>query len=118
MRHVELHRACEAPNPLHAQCVVGSVCSCKRGARADNAGSPPQSSKGTIRGVVTVLGQQAEPSLLEGVSVELRESSQDSQPLATLTDSAGHYEFTPLPAGKYTSVSANKASSRLLKRFR
>jgi len=65
-------------------------------------GSAPQSSKGAIRGVVTVLDQHAEPSPLEGIRVELTESSQDSQPLSTLTDSAGHYEFTQLPAGTYT----------------
>src|SRR5712664_2938156 len=65
-------------------------------------GELPQSPSGTIQGVVTVLGQQAEPSPLEGISVELRGNSEDSQPLATLTDSAGHYEFTQLPAGTYT----------------
>src|SRR5207302_8351245 len=42
------------------------------------------------------------PGPLEGIRVELRGSSQDSQPLATLTDSAGHYEFTQLPADTYT----------------
>ena len=52
--------------------------------------------------MATVLDQQKEPSPLEGIRVELRGSSQDSQPLATLTDSAGHYEFTQLPAGTYT----------------
>jgi hypothetical protein len=51
---------------------------------------------------VTVLSQQSEPSPLEGVTVELRESSQDSQPLLTLTDSAGHYEFAQLPGDTYT----------------
>src|SRR6266849_1956798 len=65
-------------------------------------GELPQSPSGTIQGVVTVLGQQAEPSPLEGISVELRGNCEDSQPLATLTDSAGHYEFTQLPAGTYT----------------
>jgi hypothetical protein len=65
-------------------------------------GSAPQSSKGAIRGVVTMLGQQAEPSPLEGIRVELTESSQDSQPLSTLTDSAGRYEFTHLSGGTYT----------------
>jgi hypothetical protein len=103
MRHLELHRACEASKPNCMLSVLLALCAAASAVRAQTTlGSPPQSSKGTIRGVVTVLGQQAEPSLLEGVSVELRESSQDSQPLATLTDSAGHYEFTPLPAGKYT----------------
>ena len=103
MRHLELHRACEASKPNCILSVLLALCAAASAVRAQTTlGSPPQSSKGTIRGVVTVLGQQAEPSLLEGVSVELRESSQDSQPLATLTDSAGHYEFTPLPAGKYT----------------
>jgi len=61
-----------------------------------------ESPSGTVQGVVTVLDQQKEPSPLEGIRVELRGSSQDSQPLATLTDSAGHYEFTQLPADTYT----------------
>jgi hypothetical protein len=64
--------------------------------------SSPESSKGTIRGVVMVLGQQAGPSALEGIRVELTVSSQDSQPLSTFTDSAGRYEFTQLPPGRYT----------------
>jgi hypothetical protein len=66
------------------------------------AGSVPQSSKGTIRGVVTALSQQAEPSPLEGVRVELAEGSQDSLLLSTLTDSTGRYEFAQLPGGTYT----------------
>ena len=52
--------------------------------------------------MVTVLGQQAEPSPLEGIRVELGKSAQDSQPLSALTDSAGRYEFTQLPGGTYT----------------
>src|SRR5207302_11433947 len=62
----------------------------------------PQAPNGTIQGMATVLDHEKEPSPLEGIRVELRGSSQDSQPLATLTDSAGHYEFTQLPAGTYT----------------
>src|SRR6267378_2768432 len=61
-----------------------------------------ESPSGTVQGVVTVLDQQKEPSPLEGIRVELRENSQDSQLLATITDSAGHYEFTQLFAGTYT----------------
>src|SRR5216684_1479456 len=76
-----------APGAAHARTMQGEL---------------PQSPSGTIQGVVTVLGQQAEPSPLEGISVELRGNCEDSQPLATLTDSAGHYEFTQLPAGTYT----------------
>jgi Carboxypeptidase regulatory-like domain/TonB-dependent Receptor Plug Domain len=60
-----------------------------------------QSPSGTIHGGVTLLDQQKEPSPLEGIPVELRGSSQDSQPLSMLTDSTGHYEFTQLPAGEY-----------------
>jgi hypothetical protein len=65
-------------------------------------GELAQSTSGTIQGVVTVFGKQAEPSPLEGISVELRASLQDSQPLSTFTDSTGHYEFTQLPTGTYT----------------
>ena len=62
----------------------------------------PQSPSGTIQGVVTALGQHAEPSSLEGLRVELTEGSQSSRVLSTLTDSTGHYEFAQLPAGSYT----------------
>jgi hypothetical protein len=64
--------------------------------------NPPQSAKGTIRGVVTVLGQQAGPSALEGIRMELTEDSQVSQPFSTFTDSAGRYEFAQLAPGHYT----------------
>jgi hypothetical protein len=104
MRHLERHRewgvskrnrALGVLLPLALSVAAGA-------ARAETTQSElAQSHGGTIRGVVTVLGQQAEPSPLEGVSVELRESSQDSQPLATVTDSAGHYEFTKLPGATY-----------------
>ena len=93
---------------LKRNCALSAVLALTLGATAGGARAqtkleiPPQSSKGTIRGVVTVLGQQAEPGPLEGVRVELTEGSQDSQPLATLTDSAGRYEFTQLPGGAYT----------------
>ncbi len=105
MRHGELHRTRQASN---RKCMLGVLLAFALGAAANAAraqttlGSAPQSSKGAIRGVVTVLDQHAEPSPLEGIRVELTESSQDSQPLSTLTDSAGHYEFTQLPAGTYT----------------
>src|SRR5260370_6823664 len=49
-----------------------------------------------------MIGQQTERSPLEGIRVELTESSQDFQLLSTLTDSTGHFEFTRLPAGSYT----------------
>jgi hypothetical protein len=65
-------------------------------------GEPAQSPNGEIQGKVTVLGQQAEPSSLEGIRVELKKSSQDSQLFTTLTDSTGHYEFTGLLEGTYT----------------
>src|SRR5713226_1819493 len=73
------------------------------GARAQPAqGEPAQSPSGEIQGIVKVLGQQAEPSFLEGIRVELKKSSQDSQLFTTLTDSTGHYEFTGLLEGTYT----------------
>ncbi len=63
---------------------------------------PPQTEMGTIRGVVMVLGQQAEPSPLEGIRVELTGASLGSQPLADVTGSEGRYAFTKLPRGTYT----------------
>src|SRR5260370_8075787 len=65
-------------------------------------GELPQPASGAIHGAVTMLGQQTERSPLEGIRVELTESCQDCQLLSTLTDSAGHFEFTQLPAGTYT----------------
>src|SRR5260370_940676 len=73
------------------------------GARAQPAqGEPAQSTSGEIQGTVTVLGQQAEPSSVEGHRVELKESYQDCQLLTTITDATGHYEFTGLLEGTYT----------------
>jgi hypothetical protein len=71
------------------------------GARAQ-AQELPQSLSGTIRGAVTVLSQEGKPNPLENIRVELAKSAQDSEPLATVTDAAGYYEFTRLPEGKYT----------------
>jgi hypothetical protein len=105
MRHLELHSACEASkhNRMLSVLLALALCAAAGAARAQTTlGSPQLSSKGTIRGVVTMLRQRAEPSPLEGIRVELRDSSQGSEPLATLTDSAGHYEFTQLPGATYT----------------
>ncbi len=105
MRHLELHWARGSPKRNRMLSVLlplalGAAAGAARG--QTTLGSPPQSSKGTIRGVVTVLSQQAEPSPIGGVRVELRESSQDSQPLATVTDSDGRFEFRQMPRGTYT----------------
>src|SRR5258708_7101748 len=111
MRHLELHRTWEASkhNRMLSVLVFLPLCAAAGAARAQTPlVGPPQSTKGTIQGVVTVLSQQVEPSPLEGVSVELRESSQDSQPRATLTDSAGHYEFTQLPGATYALHTIHK----------
>jgi Carboxypeptidase regulatory-like domain len=62
----------------------------------------PQSLGGTIRGAVAVLNQEGKPNLLENIRVELAKSAEDSEPLATVTDAAGHYEFTSVHEGKYT----------------
>src|SRR5260370_36542997 len=67
------------------------------GARAQPAqGEPAQSPSGKIQGIVTVLGQQAEPRSLEGIRVELKKSSQNFHPFTTLTDSTGQHECTRL----------------------
>jgi len=103
MCHLKLHSTWPAPKRILGILLVLALSVAVGVARTRSTqGEPPQSPSGAIQGMVTVLGQQAEPSALEGIRVELRESSQDSQLLTTLTDSAGHYEFTQLPAGTYT----------------
>src|SRR6266481_3455650 len=103
MCHLELLEARQARKHTLSVLLVLALSVAAGAARTRSTpGELPQSPSGTIQGVVTVLDQQKEPSPLEGIRVELRGSSQDSQPLATLTDSAGHYEFTQLPAGTYT----------------
>src|SRR6266849_2575856 len=100
---LESHRPLEASNRMLGVLLLLALSVVPGAAHTRTMqGELPQSPSGTIQGVVTVLGQQAEPSPLEGISVKLRGNSEDSQPLATLTDSAGHYEFTQLPAGTYT----------------
>jgi hypothetical protein len=105
MRLWELHRTRQASN---RDCMLCLWLGLALGPAANAAcaqttlGSAPQPSKGAIRGVVTVPGPQADPSPLEGIRVELTESSQHLQPLSTLTDSAGRYEFTQLSGGTYT----------------
>ena len=103
MCHLELHTAWQVPKRMLKVLLVLSLSIGVGAARTRSTqGEPRQSPTGTIQGVVKVPGQQAEPSPLEGIRVELRDSAQDSQPLATLTDSAGHFEFAQLPAGTYT----------------
>ena len=103
MCHLKLHSTWQAPKRMLAVLLALALSVAAGVARTRSTqGEPPQSPSGAIQGMVTVLGQQAEPSALEGIRVELRESSQDSQLLTTLTDSAGHYEFTQLTAGTYT----------------
>src|SRR5260370_39505128 len=102
MSHLEMLRAWQAPKRILGGLLALALSIAVGAARTRSMQGEPQSPSGTIRGVVTVLGQQAESIPLEGIRVELRESSQDSQPLATFTDSAGLYEFTQLPAGTYT----------------
>ncbi len=105
MRHLKLHAA---PEITKRNRLLGVLLRIALGAATGVAHArttqreQPQIPSGTIHGVVTVLDQQAGPSPLEGIRVELRNSAQDSLPLATLTDSVGHYEFTQLPAGTYT----------------
>src|SRR6266403_1471291 len=103
MCHLELDRARQAPKQMLSVLLAFALSVAIGAARTRTTqGKLPQSSGGTIQGIVTVLGQQAEPNALEGIRVELGESSQDSQLLTTLTDAAGHFEFTQLPAGSYT----------------
>jgi len=105
MRLLVFHRSLETSNRnrLPGVLLLAALSVAPGAARAQTTQrEPAQSPNGTIQGVVKVLGQQAGPSSLEGIRVELSESSQDSQPLATLTDATGHYEFTQLHGSTYT----------------
>jgi hypothetical protein len=105
MCHSDLHKGCEVSEQNCTLSILLAMVLCAAvgaGHAQTTLGGPRQSSKGTIHGVLTVVSQQAEPSPLEGVSVELRDSLNDSRPLVTLTDSAGHYEFTELKGATYT----------------
>src|SRR5260370_6823590 len=105
MRLLELHSS-RAASKHNRMLSVLLALALNAGAGAAHAqttqGELPQSPSGTIRGTVTVLSQQGEPNPLEGIRVELAKSPQDSQPLATLTDAAGPYEFTQSRVGIYT----------------
>src|SRR5260370_12424777 len=91
MHHWELHSTRQTSN---RDCMLCLLLVLALGTAANAAcaqttlGSAPQSSKGAIRGVVTVLGQQAEPRPLEGIRLQLPQPSQPSQPPSTLTASA------------------------------
>jgi len=103
MCHFEQSRALQAAKLLLSVLLALALSVAVGAARTlPTQGEPAQSPNGEIQGKVTVFGQQAEPSSLEGIRVELKQSSQDSQLLTTLTDSVGHFEFARLPAGTYT----------------
>ena len=59
-----------------------------------------------IQGIVNAVDPKGQTTPLEGISVTLSGESQGPQPLSTLTDAAGHYQFTGLAAGTY-SLEAN-----------
>ena len=105
MRLLELHRPWGAPqrNRMTGVLLLATLSVAPGAARTQTTqrelAQPPG---GTIQGVVKILGRQAGPSTLEGIRVELTESSQSFQPLATLTDATGHYEFTQLQGSTYT----------------
>src|SRR5467141_1294724 len=101
MCYLELLRARQGPKRILSVLLAFVLSIVVGAARTRSTQGERQFPSGTIQGMVTVLGQQAEPNPLEGIRVELRESPQGSQLLATLTDSAGHYEFAQLPAGTY-----------------
>ena len=105
MRLSKLHRAgagsghnCMLSVLLALALSTAAVATRAQTAQRDLAPSP----SGMIWGAVTVLSQQGEPNPLEGIRVELAKGPEDLQPLGTVTDSAGHYEFTQLAGGAYT----------------
>src|ERR1700730_10658509 len=97
MSEFELHRPWGAFRRNHylslLLTLVVSTSAAGAGGQATQ-GNPPQTAMVTIRGVVTAI-QQQEQSPLEGIQVELKRGSADSQPpVVTMTDSEGRYEFT------------------------
>jgi Carboxypeptidase regulatory-like domain/TonB-dependent Receptor Plug Domain len=102
MPEFELHRPWEAFRRNHLSVLLTLVVSASAvGARAQaTPENPSQSATGTIRGVVTALKPEKQ-SPLEGIQVELEGGGGDLQPVGTITDSEGRYEFTKLPRDKY-----------------
>ena len=68
----------------------------------ESAGASPQAQLGTIRGAVSVVNGQGQPTYLPGVHVELDSSSVGAKPLGADADPDGQYQFVQLPAGSYT----------------
>ena len=105
MRLSELHRPGAASKHKLVFCVLLGIASgvIAGVARAQTAPQESaQSLRGAIRGTVGAPSQEGKPIPLEGIRVELAKSSQGSDPVATVTDSAGHFEFTELAEGTYT----------------
>ena len=71
----------------------------------------PEPARSSIQGVVTAIGPESPASPLRGVALKLSRGSLGAQPLTTLTDVKGHYEFRQLATGTYfleTSVEGLK----------
>ena len=68
----------------------------------ESAGAAPQSQLSTIRGAVSVVNGQGQPTYLPGVHVELDSPSVGAKPLGADADSDGQYQFVQLEAGSYT----------------
>ncbi len=63
----------------------------------------PQVSTGSIAGKVTVRSIEGSVSNLAGITVKLTGPAPETAPRTELTDADGHYEFTHLAAGTYTT---------------
>ena len=61
----------------------------------------PKPARSSIQGVVTAIGPESPATPLRGVALKLSRGSLGAQPLTTLTDVKGHYEFRQLATGTY-----------------
>jgi hypothetical protein len=105
MRLSELHRSGVASKQKLVFCVLlgitlGVIAGVARAQTTPQDSA--QSLSGAVRGTVSAPSQEGKPNPLEGIRVELAKSSQGSEALRTVTDSAGHFEFTQLAEGTYT----------------
>src|SRR6267154_588680 len=91
--------------PLH---FVAGLLSCLAfagvtfGSQQNAKSTDPQAAASSIAGSVNAVTGEGQMSNLADVTVKLSDPSAQFTPQSALTDEAGHFQFTQLPAGTYT----------------